>query len=303
MMTEPFYAKQPDYESIRRMVYRIKAGNPQAKVFPIGRSVLGRGIFAVSIGGSQGATAFTGGVRAGDWLTTLLLFRFCENLLKAMEQGSELAGVDVNRAFESRSLVIIPCLNPDGLEIAAHGPETAGVLARRVATIASQSGRKRYWQANARGVDLNHNFDVGWQAQRQLEQKLGITGPAPARYGGSRPESEPETRALTGFCTANGVRQVYDFQTQGNMIYSGYGPHTPTRAQLMAEVLASSCGYKVCRPRGAGVHGGFAHWFVDKLHRPGFTFKVGSGRIPLTAGELEPIYARLVEAMVLAAMV
>ena len=300
-MTKDFYRQQPDYESIRRIVYQIKAGNPHAGVFPIGRSVLGRGLFAVNIGGTRGTTVFAGGLRAGEWLTTLLLFRFCEDILQAVAQGSTLGGVDVARALENRPLTIIPCANPDGLEIAAHGPATAGVLAGKVSAIRN-SYRRRCWQANARGVDLAHNFDANWQAQLCSAQKQKAEGPAPACYGGSRPGSEPEARALTGFCTGSGVRQLYEFQAHGEVIHCSYGPHTPSCSQLMAQVLASSCGYRVCPPRGAATHGGFAHWFVEQLHRPGFTVRVGKGRTPLPVEELEPTYQKLMEAMVLAAI-
>ena len=37
------------------------------------------------------------------------------------------------------------------------------------------------WQANVRGVDLNHNYDAGFDAYKQLEPSLGITGGGPTR--------------------------------------------------------------------------------------------------------------------------
>ena len=67
----------------------------------------------------------------------------------------------------------------------------------------------------------------------------------------------------------------------------------------MAQVLASSCGYSVSAPKGLASHGGFKDWFIDTLGRPGFTFEVGKGKNPLPVSDLEPIYAKLKEALVL----
>ena len=56
------------------------------------------------------------------------------------------------------------------------------------------------WQANARGVDINHNFNAGWAALQLQERAAGIGGPSPRQWGGPAPESEPETRAMTELC-------------------------------------------------------------------------------------------------------
>ena len=88
-------------------------------------------------------------------------------------------------------------------------------------------------------------------------------------------------------------RTAYAFHSQGEEIYYRYGPHTPARSQLMAQVLASSCGYRLASPEGTASHGGFKDWFIDCMRRPGFTFEIGRGKNPLPIQEFEPIYARL----------
>ncbi len=97
---------------------------------------------------------------------------------------------------------------------------------------ASCGGDFSRWQANARGVDLNHNFDAGFELCKQAEQSAGILGPGPGKYGGERPESEPETRSICRFIRTQPVRQLYAFHSQGEEIYYQYGEHTPPRASL-----------------------------------------------------------------------
>lgn len=287
-MFDGFYTTPPVYENIHRAVYDLKGRFDGLRAFPIGESARGRGIFALALGDLRGATLLVGGTHGSEWLTTLLLFRFCEDLLLAQEQGGTLGDIDVTKALESHPLVIVPCLNPDGVQIA---------LGQDLPPPKAAPGSP--WQANGNGVDLNHNFDAGWDILHKMEEQEGYVGPGPTRYGGKRPHSEPETRALTNFCLTCDFRRVYAFHSQGEEIYYEYGEDTPPRSRLMAEVLAASCGYKVCRPEKIASHGGFKDWFIHAMHRPGFTIEVGRGRNPLPIEELEPIYARLLETMLL----
>lgn len=296
-MFDGFYREPPSYDNIRRAVCELKERFPFLKTFPIGKSVLGRSIYALGIGDVYRGTLFVGGVHGMEWLTTLLLFRFCEDILSAMTTGEPLADIDMARTLENRSIAIIPCLNPDGVEISLHGAESAGQLCAFVEK--ASGGDASRWQANARGIDLNHNFDAGFPQLKELEEQAGFTSPGPTRYGGTAPHSEPETRSLVNFCCAFDLRQAYAFHSQGEEIYYRYGPHTPVRSQLMAQVLASASGYMLASPEGTASHGGFKDWFIDCLHRPAFTIEIGRGKNPLPVEELEPIYARLLEMMLI----
>ena len=259
-MFDGFYTTPPVYENIYRAVYDLKGRFDGLRAFPIGESARGRGIFALALGDLRGATLLVGGTHGSEWLTTLLLFRFCEDLLLAQEQGGVLGEIDITKALENHSLVIVPCLNPDGVQIALGKDQPP-----------PKSAPGSPWQANGNGVDLNHNFDAGWELLHKMEEQEGYIGPGPTRYGGKRPHSEPETRAIAGFCLACDFRRVYAFHSQGEEIYYEYGADTPNRSRLMAEVLAASCGYKVCRPEKIASHGGFKDWFIHTMHRPGFT--------------------------------
>ena len=287
-MFDGFYTTPPVYENIYRAVYDLKGRFDGLRAFPIGESARGRGIFALALGDLRGATLLVGGTHGSEWLTTLLLFRFCEDLLLAQEQGGVLGEIDITKALENHSLVIVPCLNPDGVQIALGKAQPP-----------PKSAPGSPWQANGNGVDLNHNFDAGWELLHKMEEQEGYIGPGPTRYGGKRPHSEPETRAIAGFCLACDFRRVYAFHSQGEEIYYEYGADTPNRSRLMAEVLAASCGYKVCRPEKIASHGGFKDWFIHTMHRPGFTIEIGRGKNPLPIEELEPIYARLLEMLLL----
>lgn len=296
-MFEGFYTSPPSYANIRRAVWTIKQKHPAVKVFPIGKSVLGRSLYAIGIGEIYNATLLVGGVHGMEWLTTLLLVRLAEDILHAIEHRQPLAEIDVAAALENRALVIIPCLNPDGVEISIGGAQTAGHLAPFVQKTAGKDTVR--WQANARGIDLNHNFDAGFAQLKELERQAGFLQPGPTRYGGTTPHSEPESRALVHFCTAFGIRQAYAYHSQGEEIYYQYGENTPAQSELMAQVLACASGYRLAQPEEIASHGGFKDWFIEHMHRPAFTIEIGRGSNPLPVEEFEPIYARLLEMMLI----
>lgn len=265
--------------------------------FEVGKSVLGRSICGLKLGAGEESVLYAGAFHAQEWLTSLVLLRFAERLCQALDTGSELAGIDCRRALLGRGLVIVPCVNPDGVEIALSGAQSAGDLTDEVMRISS--GDLSLWNANARGVDINHNFDAGWHIVRQLEQSAGINGPSPRRFGGTSPASEPETQAMVELCERSSFRSVLALHSQGEEIYWKYGERTPAGAALMARVLAMASGYELKTPTAIASHGGFKDWFIDKYNRPGFTVEMGKGKNPLPLDELDTIYERLEEMFML----
>lgn len=300
-MLERFYAYPPTCESLQEAICALRKRYPFLKVFPIGKSALGREITALCLGNPTGATCFVGATHGLEWLTSMVLIKFCHNLLNGLDTGGRLSDIDVSRALKNRSLVIIPCLNPDGVEIALSGSRSAGKYCEMVEYL-SGGQPQNVWQANAAGVDLNHNFDAGWRILKEMEVSAGITAPAATRYGGEHPHSEPETIAIATFCLTCQPRSLYSFHSQGEEIFWHYGPRTPARSKIMAQILASSSGYALSKPAGIASHGGLKDWFIDRFCRPGFTIEVGLGKNPLPLGQLEEIYDKIEEMLMIATL-
>ena len=183
-------------ENQRKMIFSLKKAYPTLNVNVIGKSLCERRIFSLSIGKSENPLLIAAGFHGQEWLTTLLALRFAELILRAKSKREPLWGIDP--ACICREIIIVPCVNPDGVQIAISGAKTAGKYARTVEKISASSSEK--WSANARGVDINHNFDAGWNELRKIEIKSGIVAPSPRRYGGFMPVSEPETAAMVALC-------------------------------------------------------------------------------------------------------
>ena len=250
-MDFPFYREQV------RLLGKL-ASKRRLDIYSIGKSVCGRGILAVDIGCSRCRGLIVGGVHGTEYLTVLAALKFAE------EYSADPVGLP---------LTIVPCLNPDGTEIALT--------------------KKIYWQANANGVDINHNFDAGWKDVKRRELALGITSPAPSRYGGETPKSEPETRAAVRLCERVGFERALALHSQGREIYWDYGKSTPKRCLSLAEKMAGVSGYRLSNPEPIASGGGFKDWFIERFCRCGFTVEMGLGKNPLPLSDFEAEYPRI----------
>lgn len=300
-MQYDFYTAPPDYPSYVKKLRELKRDFPFLQVFSIGQSLLGRQIYAVSIGVSNPCVLMAGAFHAQEWLTCSLLMRFIEHLSLSYRQNTAVAGSLVGDSLSARGVVFVPMVNPDGVQIALYGSQTAGALATTVDKIQARSSKT--WQANARGVDLNHNFDAGYDVLKEMESESGITLPFPRQYGGAFAHSEPETRALVSFLRGRRVESVYAFHSQGEEIYSEYGCHTPAQSKYITRLLSEASGYTPVANAGLCSHGGFKDFFIEKYHRPGFTIEIGKGENPLPVEMLEDIYAQIQEMMLIAAVI
>lgn len=290
-MKTSFYDNPPTYSALIRKLKSLQGAFPFLKLFPIGKSILGRKMYALGIGNLRMVNLFAGAFHAQEWLTCSVLVRFVEDICLAVQQKQKIEGIDFSRTLLDKGFIVVPMVNPDGVEIALNGAKSAKHLEQFV--IQTQALSERSWQANARGVDLNHNYDANFMLCRVMEIEAGITGPAPRQYGGACAHSEPETKAMVGLCGSFHMKTVIAMHSQGEEIYYQYGEHTPPVSRYMASLFASYSGYAVCNPEGLASHAGFKDWFIEKYHRPGFTFEMGKGENPLPITDLPGIYERL----------
>lgn len=291
--------QRADAGAVQGMLRALGHEYPFLRVVPVGGSVLGREIPAIILEKGEQTVVMAAAFHGQEWITSLVLLQLCGDICAAMAAGQRLVGLDIRQAAAGRRLVLVPQVNPDGVEIALHGAASAGRFAPVVARLGGN--RPGLWQANARGVDINHNFPAGWKALHKMEKEKGITGPSPRQWGGPCPVSEPETDAMICLCRKLCPRHVVALHTQGEEIYWKYGTRTPPQAHLMAQVMADASGYKAASPSGLASHGGFKDWFIEETGRPGFTLEMGRGKNPLPLSDFEALYEKAQEMLLLAA--
>lgn len=295
-LTDNIIYSRLDYQKTTDFINELTSKYNVPEKIIIGHSALGREIAALKFGKSPNTVLYAACFHPLEDLTVNLMLKFSEDLASLYERGDNAAGINLAGALNERSLVIIPLINPDGLEIRRKGFGAAGKYEKMLRE--NTKAHCSLWNANARGVDLNHNFDAGHSILKAMLSEKGFDVPRERFYAGEEPESEPETKAICDFCRSHRVVSVYAFHSQGEEIFYSYGERTPKKSALIAEMLSSFSGYTLSHPSGTASHGGFKDWFIKEFARPGFTFEIGKGENPLPLCELDRIYSDLFEALV-----
>ena len=179
-----------------RLYWEIEAADIPWKVFA--RSVEGRNINLLEMGNGEKTTLIMGGFHGSEPLSTKLALRFAEFLYFEYQEQLDC------------KVVIIPCVNPDGL---VHG-----------------------FRVNAHGVDINRNFPSGdWSPAYRRS----------SNYPGKEPASEPETRAVMQLIEIYQPDRIISIHTPLKMVsFDGPGRELAIKMALLnGYPVAESVGY------------------------------------------------------------
>ena len=299
----PKKADITDYidDSLKNISQKYK----NTKLFSFGKSVLKRDLLCLKAGKGKKSIILVGAHHAMEYMTSFVLLEFAEKFLDAAENGKGMGFFSKEELFEiyeKKCIYIIPALNPDGIDI-ERGNIKKGALYDALLKMNKGSHDFSHWQANAAGVDLNHNYNAGFDKSKMLEKEYGVSVPGPTRFAGEAPESEPETKALTNLCKRNNFDRAIAFHSQGREIYCSFGKHTPVMSFRLASVLSQASGYNISVPEDIATGGGFKDWFIEKFRRPALTIEMGKGKNPLPLSDFESEYKIMLNMLCLGVIV
>lgn len=283
-----------DYSSalVGYCVRGLAARYPFITTGEIGKSVMGRPLWSLTLGTGSNRVLYSAAHHANEWITTPLLLRFVEQLARAEVEGGYVFSQSAEEMLRYATLFLVPAVDPDGIDLVTGG------LAAGEYYAAAQSIAARYpqfpfpsgWKANIRGVDLNLQYPAGWETARANKAAQGIVSPAPADFVGTAPLSAPESRALYDYTLSVDPALVLAYHTQGEVIYWRYDGYAPPGAEAIAEVFAQVSGYAAEDTPPLSGYAGYKDWFIDALDRPGFTVEAGRGVNPLPISQFDAIY-------------
>lgn len=278
-----------DYTCLCRDVDMLTENYGMIEKTVIGNSVMERDIICLKAGEGKRKIVLLGAYHGLEYLTAAFLMKFLSDYTASAVTGSKYFGYDAQKLFKSVTLYAVPMVNPDGVDIAVNGLDITNPYHRALISLTGIHSFNSVWQANARGVDLNHNHDADWN--------MVVECPSPSKFGGEYPESEPETRAVVDLVRRTDCDMLLSFHSQGREIYYDFKGSAPEGAKRKAEELAQASGYTVSQPEGSAAFGGCKDWFIKEFGRMGFTVEIGAGKNPLSMERLNEVYeenARLV---------
>lgn len=289
-MTDKAFLLPADESGREKMTECILRNHPGVSSVPIARSILGRQIDSFSIGSGKRYVLILAAHHALESITANLAYLLIDRLLSLGESCNHY-GFDCKLLLSKYRFIVVPCVNPDGIELRLHGASESPLYDRQMRM---SGGDFTSWQANARGVDLNHNYDLGFFEYKKIERERGIE-PGPTLYSGEYPESEPESRAIASLVRTLMPSLVVSLHSQGEEIYAF--PRTK-RVERMAGWLSSMTGYTLAIPTGTAAYTGLCD-YTASLAIPSFTLEVGRGRNPLSEEQVTDVFLRTWKALVL----
>lgn len=292
------------YDILKRNVDSLKALYPFIETGVAGQSVLGRNLYYIRLGRGRNQVFYNGAHHSLEWITSPLLMKFAEDFARSYALGQRIAGYSPGEIWDQSSIYLMPMVNPDGVDLVLNGLKPTNPFYSDL--IRWNNGSTDFssdWQANNRGVDLNHNYNAAWEQSKAGEAALGITGPGPTRYSGPYPESEPETQTTTGFTRRHDFRLVLAFHSQGQVIFWNFQNMATQEAREIGEALANVSGYTLEEASGIASYAGYKDWFIKDFRRPGYTVEVGQGKNPLPISQFDDIYSDVLPLLLLASVI
>ncbi len=282
----------PSSDTVYLEMNRLAGTYPFVTLSEYGRSVLGRPLLYICAGTGARRVWINASHHANEWITTMVLLKFMNELFEKAQTGGEISGFDAKTLLRNARLCFMPLVNPDGVDLVLGKLDQIEVAdARKVANnypfIPFPSG----WKANLRGIDLNLQYPANWEKAKEIKFAQGFTSPAPRDYVGPAPLVAPESRTLAAFTQAGSPDVTLSLHTQGEVIYWRFADFDPPGARELGEKLAVASGYTLSTTPPESDNAGYKDWFIQEWNRPGYTVEMGQGENPLPISDLDSIYA------------
>lgn len=292
-------------ESNDAMIFELARTYPFLRSETIGTSAFQRPLRTLVMGNGPRKVIYTAAHHANEWITSLVLLKYAEELAEAIQSGGEIYGQSAQAISDAATIYMLPMVNPDGVDLVTGAIQPGSIsyeAARRLADHYPDIPFPDGWKANLLGVDLNLNYPAGWLMAREIKFAQGYTQPGPRDYVGRAPLGQLESRALAEFTRFIDPALVLAYHSQGKEIYWQFGGIFVPGAEELGRAFAQASGYTLTDAPYASSFAGYKDWFIQDFQRPGYTIEVGLGENPLPLSQFDEIYRDNVGILTIAAL-
>lgn len=226
-------------------------------------------------------------LHAREYMTVQLCMKQIEYYLNYYNRA--INGVKVADVLDEVAIHFMPSCNPDGTAIAQFGFDAIRNTKLRK-NLYKMGGLTYKWKSNARGVDLNQNWDINFEVH-------GTKGSD--WYSGKKPHSEAEVKAIIKMLdrveTEGEIVGFLSYHAMGEVIY---GKCAPEAGETMAKTVDDM--YNVAYKQSGYVLYGSTdiscnqsrEYLMYKRGIPGITLEIGSSETPLDISQFAPTWRK-----------
>ncbi len=257
-----------NYKEVGEALDAIVSQNPTiAQRFSIGKSLEGRDLAGIRISGSSKRDSlptviFMGCHHAREHLSVEVPLKIAEYLAQNYQRDAR-----VKNLVDTREILIVPMVNPDGAEYDIN------------------NGEYKWWRKNRRpntdgtfGVDLNRNYGTGFAGAGSS------SSPASDTYHGPSAFSEPETQAVRDWVRGRRKTTVLlSFHTFSELVLWPFGHTNDQVPSKIDQQVFETMGKKMATwnkytPQKSSdlylAAGDTTDWAYDELKIFAFTFEL-----------------------------
>jgi len=292
-------------KSCEEMILEIVKTYPFCRTELLSSTAFQRPIRTLVIGNGPRKVIYTAAHHANEWITSLVLLKFAEELAQAMMSEGQIFDRDARSIATAATIYMVPMVNPDGVDLVVGAIDESDLqydLAQRISRDYPRIPFPDGWKANLLGTDLNLNYPAGWLMAREIKFSQGFVRPAPRDYVGRAPLNQLETQALAGYAEAVDPALVLAYHSQGREIYWQFRDYEVPGAEELGQQMARVSGYTLAQAPYNSSFAGYKDWFIQQFRRPGYTIEVGSGNNPLPLSQFDEIYRDNVGILTVAAL-
>ena len=292
-------------QSCDEMILKIVETYPFCRTELLTSTAFQRPIRTLVVGNGPRKVIYTAAHHANEWITSLVLLKFAEELAEVIQSGGELFGQKAERIRQAVTIYMVPMVDPDGVDLVTGAIEPGDIqyaLAQRISQDYPNIPFPNGWKANLLGTDLNLNYPAGWLMAREIKFSQGYVRPAPRDYVGRAPLNQLETQALAAYTEVIDPALVLAYHSQGKEIYWQFMNYEIPGAEELGQLMAQVSGYMLAETPYASSFAGYKDWFIQQFRRPGYTIEVGTGENPLPLEQFDEIYRDNLGILVVAAL-
>ena len=245
-----------------------------------------RDIYALKLGRGKICGIISAGVHGREYVNTPALMNVIKEYLYKYYSLSRKNTRNEYVDLQNKALIIVPLLNPDGYEIALRGYNVLNDSYLRKICI-SRNINYTEWKENARGIDINRNFDsITWKQKSKEDY----------------PFSEVESQFMKMIFDKYYGGIYIDIHSRGKNIYyyrKSMNDIYNYRQKIIAKDISSFTKYRLSDEQeeiNVGDSGGnTVHYYSEKYNCPALTIETvkEDETFPLDYRNVDKIYEEI----------